>query len=267
MNRMTLADGRSFAWRETGSGAPVVLLHGWSMSSAVFTEVLEELGDSCRVLAPDLRGHGASDPGDGYGYQDFAADVTEWRHRLGLEGVALCGWSLGGGVALELASRGEGWIASLLLQSTTPRFAAAPGWPHGLPQGQVRAMGRNLARDYERTMSEFFALQFQGEEIDRERYRQIVSFAVRQGRLPAPEVALASLETLRTGDQSSLLGEIACRTLVVHGDLDQITPVGAGRALAAGIPRAELRVLEGAGHAPFLSRPEECLAAWKEFLA
>lgn len=267
MQTLTLADGRQIAWRQAGSGPPLVLLHGWSMSSVVFAEVLEELSGSFCLLAPDLRGHGASAPGAGYALADFTADLDEWLQRLGLPEIDLLGWSLGGQVALHWAPLLGERLRRLILVGTTPRFTAAADWEAGLPTTQVRAMARDLKRDYLKTMGDFFALQFAGETLPRERYRQIVKFAVRAGRLPAPEVALAALETLRCADQRLALDTIKVPVLLQHGTLDRITLPAAADYLAAQLPDARLELLPGVGHAPFLSRPQEVCRRWQEFLS
>jgi pimeloyl-[acyl-carrier protein] methyl ester esterase len=266
MRKSTLADGRQISWREAGSGPAVVLLHGWSMSSAVFTEVIEELSVDFRLLAPDLRGHGGSDPGAGYAFTDFAADLAEWIQALDLREVALVGWSLGGQVALELCPALRERLRRLILVGTTPRFTAAADWTAGLPDLQVRAMARDLKRNYLKTMGDFFALQFAGEELPRERHRRIADFAVRGGRLPEPEVALAALETLRLGDQRIGLGAINVPALVQHGELDRITLPGAAEYLAVHLTAAKLELLPAIGHAPFLSQPQEVCRRWREFL-
>lgn len=266
MQQMILADGRLLSWREAGSGSPLILLHGWSMSSAVFAEVIELLCADYRVLAPDLRGHGASDGGDGYAFADFAADLQEWIEALDLRGAALVGWSLGGQVAFELFASVCERLRRLVLVGTTPRFAAAADWTAGLPEIQVRAMARDLRRDYLRTMGDFFARQFAEGEVSRERYRQIATFAVRGRTLPPPEVALAALESLRRGDQRRLLAGIDRPVLVMHGTLDPITLPGAAAYLAETLPKAELELLPGVGHAPFLSRAQQVCQRWQEFL-
>jgi pimeloyl-[acyl-carrier protein] methyl ester esterase len=261
-----LPDGRALAFRETGSGRPLVLLHGWAMSSAVFAEALEYFAREFRVLAPDLRGHGCSDPAPGYAFSDFARDLAHWMAALGLEQAALVGWSLGGQVLMKLFPEVRDRVARAILIDTTPRFTAGPDWSEGLPEGQVRAMARDLKRNYLKTMQDFFALQFAGEAISRERYKQIVSFAVRSGRLPEPEVALSALETLRRGDLRQSLSVLDCPALVLHGGLDRVTLPGAGKFLAGQLPQGKLEMLQGGGHAPFLSRPEEVFRMWREFL-
>ncbi|BCR05741.1 O-methylpimelyl-ACP methylesterase [Desulfuromonas versatilis] len=266
MQSFCLADGRRLAYREAGAGRPLVLLHGWSMSSVVFSEALEAFSGEFRVLAPDLRGHGASDPGPGYGFAELGGDLAQWFAGLDLENAAVLGWSMGGQVLLELYPRLRARIERILLVGSTPCFTASAAWPHGLPAGQVRAMARNLQRAYLKTMGDFFALQFAGEEIARQRYRRIVEFAVRAGRLPDPDVALAALEALGGADQRGDLGAVDCPALVVHGELDRITPAGAGRYLAEQLPQGRLALLPETGHGPFLSRPEATFALWREFL-
>jgi pimeloyl-[acyl-carrier protein] methyl ester esterase len=228
---------------------------------------MDELAANFRLLAPDLRGHGVSAPGMGYALSDFATDLAEWVQALDLREVALVGWSLGGQVALDLAPALGGRLRRLILVGTTPRFTAAADWPAGLPELQVRAMARDLKRNYLKTMGDFFALQFAGEAMSRERYRRIVDFAVRGGRLPEPEVALAALETLRREDQRSALGKIDVPVLVQHGELDRITLPSAADYLAAQLPAARLDLLPGIGHAPFLSRPQEVCRRWRDFLS
>lgn len=267
IHALPLPDGRIISWREAGEGRPVVLLHGWSMSSVVFAEVQSELARDFRVLSPDLRGHGRSAPGPGYTLADFVADLDFWMDALGLQDLVLLGWSLGGEVAQLLAVQHPQRISRLLLVASTPCFAAAPEWSHGLPETQIKAMARDLKRNYERTMNGFFNLMFSGEDLPHERLRQIAAFAVRAGRLPDPAVALASLETLRMEDLRPRLPEIELPALVLHGALDRIIPVGAGRYLGSSVPGARYVEWSNIGHAPFLSRPQDCLALWRGFLA
>ncbi len=157
-------------------------------------------------------------------------------------------------------------IAQAILLGSTPRFTAGGDWLAGLPAGQVRAMARDLKNNYLKTMGDFFTLQFAGETIERERQRRIVEFAVRAGHLPAPAVALAALESLRTADLREKVGQLDIPVLVVHGDLDRITLPACGRWLAEHLPQGRLAMLPGIGHAPFLSRPAQVFALWREFL-
>lgn len=269
MKEFILSDGRRMAYREkglSGSAPTLVMVHGWSMSSAVFTEAIDYFSAHYRVLVPELRGHGGSEPGDGYGLKDLASDLKEWILSLDLRGLYSLGWSLGGQTLLELYPSVSERIEKLILVSSTPRFSVGEGWEEGLPGVQVKALSRDLKRNFNRTLGYFFDLQFSEENLDSERYREIIEFAVRKGSLPDPDAAAAGLETLRCSDQRECLASIDCPTLVIHGEMDAIVPAGAGRFIAQSIPGAQFKLVSQVGHAPFLSKPTEIFGYCQEFL-
>lgn len=264
MKSHRLVDGRTLAWRELGDGPALVLLHGWSLSGAAFLE-LAGLLDGCRLLLPDLPGHGRSHPPAEATLPALADDLADWLAAVAPGPVVLGGWSLGGMLAMELAARAAAPVSRLLLLSTTPRFTQAEDWPHGLLELQVRALRRNLERRFEATLGDFFALTFAEDEVDVDRLRAIRALAVRPGGLPDRAAAAALLGLLAAQDQRPLLAQIACPTLVVHGTCDRVTPVGAGRALAATLPQGQLKEFAGAGHAPFWTQPPGVAGVIREF--
>jgi len=261
-----LASGQRLAWREWGSGAPLIMLHGWSMSSAVFAEVAPQLGSCFRVLCPDLPGHGGSDPAAETSLTGFAELLSAWSRDLKLSPAVLLGWSLGGQVALQLALDKSIPLQRLLLVATTPRFCQTADWTHALPETQIKALERNLGRAFEKTMGDFFNLQFVGEDLPKERHRQILQFAVRASQLPDSDFSRQVLQVLSSSDQRQQLALLNLPTQVMHGELDQIIPSGAGRYLAEQIPGATFALLPGVGHAPFFSRPDDCVDRWLDFL-
>jgi len=265
MPECRLADGQVLHYRESGSGQPLLLLHGWGMSSAVFDEVATRLAQRTRCICLDLPGHGASQAAAELTLEGLAEAVEALIDELGLEQAVLLGWSLGGQVAQLLASRRQVELAGLILVSTTPRFVAGAGWPHGLPVVQLRALRRDLQRAYARTLGEFFKLMFASEQLAPERFRAIVRFAAGAARLPDEKAVLAGLELLQSTDlRGQLAIELPC--LVLHGELDRIIPAGAGNYLAAQISGAQLMLFPTAGHAPFLCHPEQFCARLESFL-
>lgn len=263
---LQLPDGLKISWREFGTGKPLIMLHGWSMSAAVFSEVAIPLSQNYRVLCPDLPGHGDSDPSTECSLAAFAETITAWADQLHLGPTALLGWSLGGQVAQQLASEQQMEITQLLLVATTPRFCQSDDWPHGLPTTQLRALERNLGRAYEKTLGDFFRMQFTADEISKQRFREILQFAVRPVSLPPAPETLKSLAILGREDLRNRLTGIDLPCLVQHGQTDQIIPAAAGTYLAEQIPGAQLALLSGVGHAPFFSRPREAVAQWLDFL-
>jgi pimeloyl-[acyl-carrier protein] methyl ester esterase len=252
LERFILPDGGDLAWYEAGKGRPLVLLHGWATSASAFSELVAMLADDFRLLVPDLPGHGVSSPAVQNDLESIAP-------------VALGGWSLGGMLALEMARQKPQRIDRLLLIGTSPRFTSGDDWTFGLPEVQVRALGRNLARRFETTLADFFNLAFAGEDISKERLRAIRSFAVKQGPLPDPVAAMELLNGFSEQNQLEFLSHIDQPALVIHGGLDHVTPLAAGRYLAERLPHGEFLEFPGVGHGPFLSRPQEVVDRILEF--
>src|SRR5512145_1555671 len=116
---------------DAGAGAPVVLVHGWSLSSAALADEVALLSRGRRAVAPDLRGHGRSAaPGGPFGLADLAGDLAALFDALDLRRAVLLGWSLGAQVALAAAPRVRARLAGFVLVSGTPRFTEGEGWPH-----------------------------------------------------------------------------------------------------------------------------------------
>lgn len=261
----TLPDGRTLSYYVSGQGKPLVCLHGWAMSAAVFQELAALLADDYQLFIPDLPGHGASDSPQSFELQAYAGDLSFWVRQTVPSPCSVLGWSLGGMLALELAQDNQLAIDKLILVSTTPQFTASDDWPFGLPTTQVRALARNLRRRFEKTLGEFFALSFAGEDISPERMRAIRRFAVYSNPPPEPDSALGCLEMLSSQNQRGALKDIAQPSLVLHGSLDRISPVDAGRQMAKDLPRSEFVEFPEVSHGPFLSRPEEIADSIRRF--
>lgn len=256
--------GVRLAHADRGAGPPLVLVHGWSLSSAAFGDLAARLPGH-RLVLPDLRGHGGSDPAP-FGLDELAADLALLLERLDLRGAVLAGWSLGAQAALAALPRVRARLSGLVLIAGTPRFTATGGWTHGLPAQALEVLAHRVRRDPARAAARFFDGMFAPGELDAGARARAA--ALRAGvPVPAAATALAGLQVLAATDLRAALGAIDLPVLVVHGSDDPVCPAGAGRALAAGIPGARLALLPGAGHAPHLSRPDAVAAALRAFAA
>ena len=253
-------------YEDVGSGPPLVLIHGWAMSERVWSFQTESLSASHRLISLDLRGHGRSSPGVGCALSALADDVATVCENLDLTATTLLGWSLGAQVALSVVARIRARLSALILVGGTPMFTATDDYPHALPATEARGMGVRLKRDYEKTMGEFFRGMFADGEVSPEQNQRIVHSVLMGGRLPDRETARGCLETLVKGDLRPLLSDIDLPTLLVHGSADTICPPAASSFMAKALPDAELHIMEGLGHAPFLSHPDEFDALLGKFL-
>jgi pimeloyl-[acyl-carrier protein] methyl ester esterase len=252
-------------YEDAGSGAPVVLVHGWSFGSSVFADEAAALAPTRRVVSPDLRGHGRSSAPGPFGLADLAGDLARLVEHLALERAVIVGWSLGAQVALAALPRVRRRLAGLVLVSATPRFTAGDGWAHGLPAQSVEVLAHRVRRDARRAALRFDEGMLAPGELDaagRARLERARAAA------PPPEAtaALAGLAILAGEDLRGLLPSVDLPVLVVHGELDPICPAAASRALASSVPGARHVELAGTGHAPFLSAPDRFHAALASFL-
>lgn len=235
----------------------VVLLHGWGSGAAVWREMAAQLAPRAVAHAPDLPGYGAAPACAPYTLEGIAAAVA----RSAPKRCHVVGWSLGGQVALAWARNAPRQVARIALIAATPCFARRAGWPHAITAEALAGFSRGLAAERAGTLRRFMSLQARGDEKARQVARQLRAAHA----ATAPEALEGGLRILSETDMREALGSIRQPVLVVHGDRDSLVPLAAGEFLSRRLLDARLLVLRGAGHAPFLSKPEETSAAVLEF--
>lgn len=237
---------------EAGEGKPVVLLHGLTATHRYVlmgSRTLERSGH--RVIAPDARGHGASDPAPdpaAYGYGALAADVLGLLDDRGLDRVVLVGASMGGHTALRIALEHPDRVAGLVV--ITPAYEEAT---HALPASLERWDA--LASGLEHGGVEGFVAAY-GEPAVPEAMRATILTVLRQ-RLGAHEHPAAVADALRAVPRSAPFGQVAdlaaieAPTVVVgsRDEADPGHPIAVAQAYAQTIPGARLEV-EERGHSP-----------------
>ncbi len=244
-----------------GKGTDLVLLHGWGLHGGIFRPVIDALSKHYRLHLVDLPGHGRSEMVEGdYSLDAIAAAVADAVPQ----NSSWLGWSLGGRVALQGAADGA-LIDKLLLVGTTPCFTRRSDWPHAMPESELLKVADSLQHDYKQTLQRFLAVQSRGSAHGREELRALRGELFEHGE---PEMAAleGGLEILRSVDLRPLLPTIQQPTLLLHGERDTLAPLAAAEYSAMALPHATLRVIEGAGHAPFISHPTEFVAAIEEFI-
>ena len=245
-------DGQRLFFREAGAGTPVVFIHGWTLSSEIWSAQLDWLAArGLRALAYDRRGHGQSSrPVAGYDSDRLTADLATFLDRLDLKDVTLMAHSMGGGEAVRyLAQHGRTRIARLLLVAPTAPYALkTPDNPDGVDKAIYDKMAEALVVDRIAYMQAGLAA-FLGPAPDPALVDRAMTIALQA----APQAQLQCLRSFTETDFRGDLGAVTVPTLIQYGTADSpITPVNARRT-HQGIAGSRLEIYEGAPHALFMT--------------
>jgi pimeloyl-[acyl-carrier protein] methyl ester esterase len=237
-----------------GSGRGLVLLHGWGMSGKCWENVAGRLAEKYRVHLVDLPGHGASEYAGGDWVDSLAQAFPVDAH--------VCGWSLGGQIAIEWAARHRESVNSLTLVSSTPCFVSRENWDHGMPLDVFSEFARAFDEDFDATMKRFLYLQAQKDGEERRIYKALLGYFVKGER----DALKAGLDMLLDLDLREEAKRLCLPVLIMHGESDMLIPSGAGRWLSDNMKDAKLESFQNCSHAPFLSNPDRFASKLVEFL-
>jgi pimeloyl-ACP methyl ester carboxylesterase len=259
--RHATVGGRHVAYREAGSGPPLLLLHGVGSGSASWAAQLASLATQLRVIAWDAPGYGESDtlPDPVPRAADYAAAALGLADVLGLERFVLLGHSLGGIMAAALCARHPERVLRLIL--------SAPAAGHGKAPAHERdaRIGPRL--------SEMALLGPEG--LAEKRARNLLAPNATSTAIAHVRAVMAQLRPDGYAQACQLLGAadifedlpaIAVPTLVMCGNADAITPEEGCRRIAAAIADARYQTLRGVGHAAYIEDPPQYDIALLHFL-
>jgi pimeloyl-ACP methyl ester carboxylesterase len=252
-------NGHSVAYRYTGEGPPLVLLHGFLCDSRCWRRQLADLSDRFRVGAWDAPGAGSSsDPPDPFTITDWAQCLAEFLDTVGIEQAQVLGLSWGGILAQEFYRLYPDRVLALILCGT---YA---GWKGSLPESACK---KRLQRCFlesslppedfvPRWVPEFFT-EGASHDLKEEMSAVVCDFHPLGFRL----MAKSSADT----DTTDLLPNIGVPTLLLWGDDDRRSPLSIAEQLRDAIPNAELAVIANAGHVSNMEQPEEFNAQVRRF--
>ncbi|MFF0854960.1 alpha/beta fold hydrolase [Streptomyces sp. NPDC003280] len=243
----------------TSARTPLVLVHGHPFDRTMWAPQLAAFADGRRVIAPDLRGYGASPVTPGtVPLSRHARDIEELLGFLKVDAFVLAGLSMGGQIAMECCARLGDRVRGLVLADTLPD----PETPEGR-RARTAMAGRLLAegmRGYADEVLEKMVAPYADPQVKAHVHGMMTA--------TSPEGAAASLRgRAERPDYRPLLTRVTVPALVVVGADDTFTPVADARAMHALLPHSTLHVSEGAAHMPNLERPEEFNEVLGRFLA
>ncbi|MEO3829320.1 alpha/beta fold hydrolase [Actinomadura sp. B10D3] len=249
--------------RDVGAGTPLVLLHAFPLSSAMWLAQREGLANRFRVITPDLRGFGGSVLGDDEPSIDtMADDVARVFRRLGVRRAVVGGLSMGGYVAMALCRRHPDLILGLVLAATRASADTAPVRENRLRQAE------RLERDRSpRVLVDEVLPGLVGPTTYRQ--RALIYGRVRGLVQATPPHAAAWAQRAMAGraDSFGTLRDLRVPALVMVGDEDELATEDEARAMAETLPNAELLVMPRAGHLCAVEQPDLFNQAVAEFAA
>jgi len=245
-----------------GQGPDLVMLHGWSMNSAVWHDLAEGLAKHFTLHLVDLPGHGQSD------WQEGALELPVLIDNLAAEcptSAYWMGWSLGGLISLAFAERYPERITKLILMSATPCFVKKEAWSYAMEAATFQAFSESLDSNQAETLQRFLLLQARGSAHSRQTLRQLgEQLAIEQP--PVAQALTAGLNLLINTDMRKQLAALQCPVKMILGERDTLIPKEMLLAATQLQPQIHATLLTAAGHAPFISQPNECQNEIEQFL-
>jgi 3-oxoadipate enol-lactonase len=241
---------------------PVLLIHGFPLSSELWDGQIAELSDIARMVAPDLRGHGESHPTEpGFGLERYADDCVALLDDLGLDGpVVVAGLSMGGYIAFEIFRRHPERVGGLILAATRAGADSAEA------QKNRQASAEKVAADGVDPVVDAMA----GKLLAPGNYDampEVAGFVREMMAGTSVEGMIAALLAMKDRtDSTPTLAEIDVPTLIVHGVEDQLIPFAEAEAMHKGIAGSQLAAIRDAGHLPNLEQPAAFEDAVRGFL-
>lgn len=259
-------------YEDHGSGQPVVLIHGYPLSSASWEkQVPALLNAGHRVIAYDRRGFGkSSQPTTGYNYDTFAEDLHKLVTHLKLRDFALVGFSMGGGeVARYIGKYGSKGVSKAVIIGGVPPFLLKTADnPEGVDGSVFQGIEKAVAADRYAFFSEFFKNFYNTDvNLGKRVSEQAVQASWNVAAIASATASLACVPTWGE-DFRNDVAKIDVPTLVIHGDSDRIVPfAAAGQRTAKLINGAELVVIKDGPHNVAWTHADEVNSALVNFLA
>lgn len=257
-------------YEDHGSGRPVILVHGWPLSGASWERQVKPLLEAGhRVITYDRRGFGSSSkPAEGYNYDVLANDLHELITELDLTDVALVGFSMGGGeVARYFGKFGSERISkAVFFSAIAPYLLKTDDNPGGVDKSVFEGIKAGIVADRPKFLSGFFQ-KFYNAGPDKNTFNDELlhmswAIAIEASPIGTLDCVTAWLEDFRED-----LAKIDVPTLVLHGDADQILPIGAtANRMAEHVKGSDLVTIKGAPHGMNWTHADETNAQLIKFL-
>ena len=236
------------AWLEAGAGWPVILIHGFPLTAAMWRPQLERVPDGWRFIAPHLRGASM---------QEYASGVFALMDALEIDSSVIGGLSMGGYVTFEMFRQAPLRFAGMVLADTRS-VADTPQAREGRIAMRALLAEKGAAAVAVQMLPKLFSPGADASAV-------AVARAIIESNSPASlDAAIAAM--MDRPDSTPDLPRVSCASLVIVGEHDAITPVAESEAMQRALPRSTICVLPAAGHLSSLEQPDAFGLALEDFL-
>ncbi len=222
-------EGQCIHYSVSGSGVPLVLIHGFGTSGQVWRWILPYLAQEYQVFVVDLPGYGRSTFKAPWRLRTMAPLLLTWLRGLQLSSVVLIGQSMGGAIAIQMAALAPDLVKQLVLVNAA-----------GMP------LNARLPELIMRSMYSFF-------QPGNGSYPPTLIYDVLR---PRPRLFWQTAQEMIRSDFRADIASITLPTLIIWGERDALLPLSLGQALQAALPHASFTTIPGCGHRPMLAQPE-----------
>ena len=271
MNYITTADNTKLYVKDWGTGRPVIMLHGWPLSSDSWDDQAVAIADAgFRAIAYDRRGFGrSSQPWSGYDYDTLADDLAAVIEQTGAQDAVLAGFSMGGGEVARYMSRhaGKSVAKAVLVSSVVPYMLKTADNAEGTDEEVFDKMTAGMKEDRAAFFASFFKDFFGVGLLASPVSEEVIEWARSVSMQASLKATLECAKSFATTDFRSDLAHFKVPTLIIHGTDDKTVPIdAAGRAAARGISPSTLIEYDGAPHGLFATHKDRLTKDLLDFI-
>ena len=243
--------GTTLFYKIAGEGKPLLVIHGWGATSSSWMGVVEEMtGEGFQIIIPDLPGFGKSpEPKKVWGTADYASIILKLIKELGLNELYLLGHSFGGGIALRIATEGNGVEKLILCDAAVIREERLSLRQH-ISKG-ISRIAKSVPKDF--PGYRFFE-------------KMVYRLAGVNDYYRASPMMKEIFKKVVGEDLRFLLGKIKQECLIIWGSEDKATPLADAFLLNREIRGSDLKIIPGARHNPYKTNSKETAEAITKFL-
>ena len=271
MSYITTTDKTKLYVKDWGTGRPIILLHGWPLSSDSWDDQAMALAQAgYRTIAYDRRGFGrSSQPWTGYDYDTLADDLAAVIDQTAAKDAVLVGFSMGGGEVARYLSRhgGKGVAQAALVSSVVPFMLKTADNPAGTEQAVFDKMAQAMKEDRAKFFAGFYRDFFGAGVPSNLVSEQLLEWARSVTMQASLKATLECAMAFTTTDFRPDMAAFKVETLIIHGTADKTVPIdAAGRAAAKGISQSDLIEYDGAPHGLFATHKDRFTKDLLKFL-